>query len=119
MTASCNTPPRPQIGTPAMLEWILAAAPGDRLAYWRGHLAVELSLTATTLSEGERRSLLSLKNFTLSMAEAGLVHLVQQRLGADDYLYLAIARPQPRQGAPRMKLPGILPEAAKLLPQAA
>jgi hypothetical protein len=53
------------------------------------------------------------------MAEAGLVHLVQQRLGADDYLYLAIARPQPRQGAPRMKLPGILPEAAKLLPQAA
>ena len=119
MLVRAPSPLRPQIGEAEMLAWFLAASPGDRIAYWRGHLAVELSVTATTLSEGERRSLLSLKNFTLSMAEAGLVHLVQQRLGADDYLYLAIARPQPRQGAPCMKLPGLLPEAAKPLPQAA
>jgi hypothetical protein len=102
-----------------MLEWILAAAPGDRLAYWRGHLAVELSVTATTLSEGERRSLLSLKNMTLHMAETGLLHLVQQRLGPDDYLYLAIARRRPRQGSARLIQPGLSPQAASSLPQAA
>jgi hypothetical protein len=47
------------------------------------------------------------------------VHLVQQRLGPDDYLYLAIARPRPRHGSARLILPGLSPQAASLLPQAA
>ena len=120
MTASCHTPPRPQIGTPAMLEWILAAAQGDRLAYWRGHLAIELSVTASPLGESERRRLRGLKNLTLHMAEMGLVHLVQQRLGRDDYLYLAIARPRPSQGSARLILQAPpSPQAASSLPQAA
>jgi hypothetical protein len=48
-----------------------------------------------------------------------LLHLVQQRLGSDDYLYLAIARPRPRQGSARLILPGLSPQAASSLPQAA
>jgi hypothetical protein len=53
------------------------------------------------------------------MAEMDLLHLVQQRLGPDDYLYLAIARPRPRQGSARLVLPGVSPQAASSLPQAA
>jgi hypothetical protein len=60
-----------------------------------------------------------LKVLALSMAETGLVHLVQQRLGPDDYQNLAIARPRPRQGSARLILPGLSPQAASLLPQAA
>jgi hypothetical protein len=72
---------RPQIGEPEMLAWFLAASPGDRIAYWRGHLAIELAPTASPLSQSERRRLRGVKVLALSMAETGLVHLVQQRLG--------------------------------------
>jgi hypothetical protein len=110
---------RPQIGEPEMLAWFLAASPGDRIAYWRGHLAIELAPTASPLGQSERRRLRGLKVLTLSMAETGLVHLVQQRLGPDDYLYLAIARPRPRHGSARLILPGLSSQAASSLPQAA
>lgn len=119
MLTRAPSPLRPQIGEPEMLAWFLAASPGDRIAYWRGHLAVELSVTASPLGESERRRLRGLKNLTLHMAEMGLVHLVQQRLGRDDYLYLAIARPRPRQGSARLILRGPSPQAASSLPQAA
>jgi len=76
-------------------------------------------VTASPLGDSERRRLRGLKNMTLSMAETGLVHLVQQRLGLDDYLYLAIARPRPRLGSARLVLPGLSPQAASSLPQAA
>jgi hypothetical protein len=119
MLTRAPSPLRPQIGEPEMLAWFLAASPGDRIAYWRGHLVIELAPTASPLSQSERRRLRGLKNMTLHMAETGLVHLVQQRLGLDDYLYLAIARPRPRQGSARLVLPGLSPQAASLLPQAA
>ena len=110
---------RPQIGEPEMLAWFMAASPGDRIAYWRGHLAIELAPTASPLGHSERRRLRGLKVLALSMAETGLVHLVQQRLGPDDYLYLAIARPRPRHGGARLILPGLSSQAASSLPQAA
>jgi hypothetical protein len=110
---------RPQIGEPEMHAWFLAASPGDRIAYWRGHLVIDLSVAASPLGDSERRRLRGLKNLTLHMAETGLVHLVQQRLGPDDYLYLAITRPRPRQGSARLILQGPSPQAASSLPQAA
>ena len=119
MLTRAPSPLRPQIGEPEMLAWFLAASPGDRIAYWRGHLAIELSMTASPLGDSERRRLRGLKNLTLHMAEMDLLHLVQQRLGLDDYLYLAIARPRPRQGSARLVLPGLAPQAASSLPQAA
>jgi hypothetical protein len=119
MLTRAPSPLRPQIGEPEMLAWFLAASPGDRIAYWRGHLAIELSVTASPLGDSERRRVRGLKVLTLSMAETGLVHLVQQRLGPDDYLYLAIARPRPRLGSARLVLPGLSPQAASSLPQAA
>ena len=108
-----------RIGEAELLAWFLAASPGDRIAYWRGHLAIDLAPTASSLGQSERRRLRGLKNMTLHMAETGLLHLVQQRLGLDDYLYLAIARPRPRQGSARLVLPGLSPQAASSLPQAA
>jgi hypothetical protein len=119
MCTRAPSPLRPQIGEAEMLAWFLAASPGDRIAYWRGHLAIDLAVTASPLGQSERRRLCGLKVLALSMAETGLVHLVQQRLGPDDYLYLAIARPRPRQGSARLILPGVSPQAASSLPQAA
>jgi hypothetical protein len=119
MLVRAPSPLRPQIGEAELLAWFLAASPGDRIAYWRGHLAIDLAPTSSPLSQNERRRLRGLKNMTLSMAETGLLHLVQQRLGLDDYLYLAIARPRPRQGSARLILPGLSPQAASSLPQAA
>jgi hypothetical protein len=119
MLTRAPSPLRPQIGEAEMLAWFLAASPGDRIAYWRGHLAIDLAPTASPLGHSERRRLRGLKVLTLSMAETGLLHLVQQRLGPDDYLYLAIARPRPRQGSARLVLPGLSPQAASSLPQAA
>ena len=119
MCTRAPSPLRPQIGEPEMLAWFLAASPGDRIAYWRGHLAIELSVTASPLGDSERRHLRGVKVLALSMAETGLVHLVQQRLGLDDYLYLAIARPRPLQGSARLVLPGLSSQAASSLPQAA
>ncbi len=119
MLTRAPSPLRPQIGEAEMLAWFLAASPGDRIAYWRGHLAIDLAPTASPLSQSERRRLRGLKNMTLHMAELDLLHLVQQRLGPDDYLYLAIARPRPRQGSARLILPGLTPQAASSLPQAA
>ncbi len=119
MLTRAPSPLRPQIGEPEMLAWLLAASPGDRIAYWRGHLAIDLAVTASPLGDSERRRLRGLKVLALSMAETGLLHLVQQRLGPDDYLYLAIARPRPCQGSARLVLPGLSPQAASSLPQAA
>jgi hypothetical protein len=119
MLTRAPSPLRPQIGEAELLAWFLAASPGDRIAYWRGHLAIDLAPTASSLGQSERRRLRGLKVLALSMAETGLLHLVQQRLGPDDYLYLAIARPRPRQGSARLILPGLSPKAASLLPQAA
>jgi hypothetical protein len=119
MLVRAPSPLQPQIGEAELLAWFLAASPGDRIAYWRGHLAIDLAPTASPLSQSERRRLRGVKVLALSMAETGLLHLVQQRLGPDDYLYLAIARPRPRQGSARLILPGVSPQAASLLPQAA
>jgi hypothetical protein len=119
MLTRVPSPLRPQIGEAEMLAWFLAASPGDRIAYWRGHLAIDLAPTASSLGQSERRRLRGLKNLTLHMAEMDLLHLVQQRLGPDDYLYLAIARPRPRHGSARLVLPGLSPQAASSLPQAA
>jgi hypothetical protein len=98
------TPPSPLLVTELQLcGWIGQAAPGDRLAYWRGHLAFDRVPGSGRLPEIGRLELMRVVRRVSWAAERGLVHLVQQRHGADDYSYLCIARPRPR-GARRSLL---------------
>jgi hypothetical protein len=76
--------------------WVGAAAPGDRLEYHRGFLAVDVVPLVSKLPEAERMALKRLGARAWWAAEAGLVHLAQKRLGADLFAYIAIARPKPR-----------------------
>lgn len=76
--------------------WFGSAVPGDRIVYHRGFLAVDASPLTSTVPDAERRALLSVAERALQLADDGLVHLVQRRMGEGDFIYLAIARPRPR-----------------------
>jgi hypothetical protein len=92
--------------------WIGQAAPGDWLEYHRGFLGIDTMAGMSTLPDKDRRRLTGLASAAFRAFEAGLVHLVQQRLGPDRFAYLAIARPRPQ--ATPMPLDRLLaePEAA-------
>jgi hypothetical protein len=75
--------------------WIGQAAPGDALEYYRGFLAMDTFSQAKRLTERERAELVRLARRAWCASEQKLIHLVQRRHGADDYSYLAIARPKP------------------------
>ena len=92
--------------------WVGQAAPGDRLEYHRGFLGIDTMPGMSTLNDKDRQRLAALAGAAFRACEAGLVHLVQERLGPDRFSYLAIARPKPR--AAPMPLERLLaePEAA-------
>jgi len=79
------------------LAWAQQAEPGDRLQYHRGFLALDTFAQITGLSDKERAELGKLANRAFCAAEQGLVHLVQERIGIDQFSYIAIARPKPKQ----------------------
>jgi hypothetical protein len=74
--------------------WVAQALPGDRLEYHRGHLAVDADKVTSDLDPNARAELACLRDRAFWSETAGLVHLVQQRLGPDCFAYLAIARPK-------------------------
>jgi hypothetical protein len=76
--------------------WVSAAAPGERLLYHRGVVALDTIAVISPLSEPERTALRTLASRAYQAAEQGLVHLAQHRHGPDDYSYLVIARPRPK-----------------------
>jgi hypothetical protein len=76
--------------------WVGSAAPGDRLEYHRGFLAVDIVPAISKLPEPERAALKTLGARAWWAAEQRLVHLVQERLGPGSFAYIAIARPKPR-----------------------
>jgi hypothetical protein len=76
--------------------WVGAAAPGDRLEYHRGFLAVDIIPVISKLPETERAELGKLGARAWWATEQRLVHLVQERLGPDLFVYIAIARPKPK-----------------------
>lgn len=79
----------------ALERWVRDAMPGDQLAYHRGFLAVDTSMTESKLSVPVRRELQRIAGAALAAALQGKVHAVQQRHGESDYIYLLIARPRP------------------------
>lgn len=95
-TAFAPAHPRPLTDI-AFCAWIGQAMPGDRLEYHRGFLGIDTTAVISTLPEPERRRLAALAGAAHRAFEAGLVHLVQVRLGPDRFTYLAIARTRPRR----------------------
>lgn len=79
--------------------WIGQAAPGDIFEYHRGFLALDTMPRGSRLPERERAELARVARRAMWAAERGLIHLVQRRHGSDDYSYLAIARPKPKQAS--------------------
>ena len=94
----------------AFAVWVGEAAPGDRLEYHRGFLGVERK--ALPQPATERRRLTELANAAHDAFEAGLVHLVQQRIDAGQFAYIAVARPKPRNAAASQSQPVTTKEAA-------
>ena len=74
--------------------WVAQAEPGDRLEYHRGHLSVDADKITSDLDPNARAELACLRDRAFWSETAGLVHLVQQRLGPDRFAYQAIARPK-------------------------
>lgn len=98
MPLTAFTPARPRPLTDIeFCAWIGQAMPGDRLEYHHGFLGIDTTAVISTLPEPDRRRLAALASAAHRAFEAGLVHLVQVRLGPDRFAYLAIARTKPRR----------------------
>ena len=80
----------------AFCAWFGAAAAGDRIEYWRGHLAVDVNATESLLAHDDRRQLGRVAGRAYRLAEDGKAHLVQRRHGDGDYSYLLVVRPRRR-----------------------
>ena len=102
MVARKHTGPRvakPQLTDVELYAWIAQAQAGTRLEYHRGFLGIDVTPVISLLPQPERHQLAELGHAALSAFERGLVHLVQKRVGADQFAYIAVARPKPKAAA--------------------
>ena len=76
--------------------WLADAPANARITYHQGLLSVDTARALTDRSESDRIRLVALAAAARCASDAGLVHLVQQRLGSERFAYIAIARPKPR-----------------------
>lgn len=77
-------------------DWLASALPGDRIEYHRGFLSMDRTAATRRLPEPSRRHLEQLAGVVLEFAQNRRVHLIQRRLGDDQYSYIAVktgARP--------------------------
>lgn len=79
--------------------WVAQAVPGDRLEYHRGFLVLDTFPMFARLPDQQRAELARLASRAFWAAEQRLVHLVQERVGPDQFAYVAIARPKPKAAA--------------------
>ena len=87
---------RPAITEIELCAWLAQADPDDVLEYYRGLLAVDRAPYGQPMSAKDRFALGLLGDRAMRLADHGFVHLLQRRLGPDNFSYLAIARPRPR-----------------------
>lgn len=97
------TPVRARVVAPRLTDvelyaWIAQAEAAARIEYHRGFLGIDVTPGISTLPEPERRQLADLGRAALGAFENGLVHLVQVRVGLDQFSYVAVARPKPKSG---------------------
>lgn len=76
-------------------SWLAQTAPGDAFEYHRGLLCLDRSGFGDTLKGKHSRALNLVAKRVYDLAERGLIHPVQRRIGPGVFVYLAIARPRP------------------------
>lgn len=83
----------------ALTAWINQAAPGETIEYHRGFLGIDRTPLGQPMSPEDRGHLIRIAECAMRLTEQGLLHLVQRRLGADTFSYLAVARARPAGAA--------------------
>jgi hypothetical protein len=94
----------------ALTAWLSQAAPGETIEYHRGFLGIDRTPLGQPMSPEDRGHLVRVAERAMRLAEQGLVHLVQRRLGADTFSYLAVARARPAGAA--LSFPTLIVEEA-------
>lgn len=83
----------------ALTAWLSRAVPGETIEYHRGFLGIDRTPLGQPISPDDRGHLIRIAECAMRLAEQSLVHLVQRRLGADTFSYLAVARARPAGAA--------------------
>jgi hypothetical protein len=73
-----------------LVDWLVDAEPGDTIAYYRGHLAHDRLPSRSVVREKERRKLTELADRIMVASDQGLLMPVQRRVGAHEWVYLAV-----------------------------
>jgi len=79
-----------------LCAWLAHAAPGDALEYHRGFLGADRTPYGQAMTADDRAALIATSGRAFRLAEQGFVHLVQRRLAPGTFVYLAVARPRPK-----------------------
>lgn len=74
----------------AFVDWLIDANPGDKVAYYRGHLGYDRMPSANVLDRQSRAVLHAVATRVMVAASQGLVLPVQKRIGPEDYLYVVV-----------------------------
>jgi hypothetical protein len=90
---------RQRIGEIELCGWLSQAEPGETLEYHRGFLGIDRTPLGQPMSLKDRLDLIAMAGRAMRLAEQGLVHLVQRRIGDDAFSYLAVARSRPAGAA--------------------
>lgn len=78
-----------------IVDWLVTAAPGQMVAYYRGHLAHDRTEPPNVLTPDVRRKLSHVADRLLKESDCGAVVLLQRRMGPHDWLYLAARTTKP------------------------
>ena len=92
-----NSATVPRITEMAFCAWLGQAHPNAVLAFHRGLLVLDASPHSQTFHGQDRKELSRVARRAWWAAEQGLVDLLQRRNGPDDFTYIAVARPRPKE----------------------
>ena len=87
-----------------LVDWLIDAKPGDRIVYYRGHLAHDRAPSAQVMDSRSRAVVHTVASRVMASTEKGLVLPVQKRIGPGDYLYIAVKALPPRAAERRSQL---------------
>ena len=80
----------------ALCAWVGSASPGDRLVYHTGFLSFDTAVDSRFGTPAQRQELRRVAGRAWRLAQEGIVHLVQRRLGEAAFDYMIVVRPRPR-----------------------
>ena len=80
-----------------LCDRVFEAEPGERIEYHRGFLGLDRSPLGRHADRQTRSTISRTADRAAVMAEKGLVHLVQKRLGPECFSYFAVVRRRQRR----------------------